>query len=593
MERRVLIAIFLSFIVLYLYQAMVVKPVPKPVQGSLPTASAPAVAGETAAASGTTTSGTTTSATTTSAPATATPPAPLAPSAAMLTGDTAEHDVRIETRDVVAVFTNRGARLKSWRLKHFFNAERQPLELVATSLASTHPLPFSLRTPDDGVNATLNGALYQVSGAPAADAAASTATDLKFEYRDSAGVHAIKEFHLEPSSYIVGFRASVSAGDRALNPIVQWGPALGDVTGETSRYIKKAEGITFSAGKVQRYDPKAIAKQPSYTGDFAYAGVDDHYFMTVALAPAQSTITFQPVSIPPPPGTKESARDLVSYTIEPARGGAPERFFFGPKDFDLLASIDRQLVKTIDYGMFSILVVPLLRSLKWVNSFVGNFGWSIIILTIIINAIMFPLRHKSVVSMRKMQEIQPEVKAIQDRYSKLKATDPAKQKMNQEMMSLYKEKGVNPASGCVPMLLTMPVLFAFWSLLTYSIELRGAPFFGWIHDLSLHDPLYIFPVLMGISQVWQTRMTPAAAGTDPTQQKMMMYMMPIMMTFFFLWAPAGLALYYLMSNLWGIGQQAVTNYLIGPPAVRTVRPPAERKLKRVGGSKSEAAARES
>ena len=583
MERRVLIAIFLSFIVLYLYQAMVVKPVPKPVEGAPTATSAPATAGA-ASSSGPESKGP------------AAPPAPAvpaAPSAATLVGESTEREIRVDTRDVTAVFTNRGARIKSWRLKHFFNAERQPLELVATSLASTHPLPFSLRTSDDATTATLNWALYQVTGAPASGDASSTATDLKFEYRDSAGVHAVKEFHLDPSSYIIAFRASVTSGERALNPIVQWGPALGDVTGETSRYIKKAEGITFTAGKVQRYDPKAIAKQPAYTGDFAYAGVDDHYFMAVALAPGQSTVTFQPVSIPPPPGTKESARDLVAYTIEPARGGAPEKFFFGPKDFDLLASIDRDLVRTIDYGMFSVLVVPLLRSLKWVNGFVGNFGWSIVILTIIINAIMFPLRHKSVVSMRKMQEIQPEVKAIQDRYSKLKATDPAKQKMNQEMMSLYKEKGVNPASGCVPMLLTMPVLFAFWSLLTYSIELRGAPFFGWIHDLSLHDPLYIFPVLMGISQLWQARMTPAAAGTDPTQQKMMMYMMPVMMTFFFLWAPAGLALYYLMSNLWGIGQQYATNYLIGPPAVRSVRPPAERKLKRVGGSKSEAAARES
>jgi YidC/Oxa1 family membrane protein insertase len=589
MERRVLIAIFLSFIVLYLYQAMVVKPVPEPVGGAPAATTEPAKAGtpSTPAATAPKTAAAT-------APA-ATPPipaAPAAPKATTLVGDTVEHDVRIETRDVVAVFTNRGARIKSWRLKHFFNADKQPLELVATELAATHPLPFSLHTPDEGVSATLNGGLYRVSGEPGA-AAASTATDLKFEYRDTSGVHAVKEFHLEPSSYIIGFRASVTAGDRAVNPAVQWGPGLGDVTGETSRYIKKAEGITFSVGKVQRYDPKAIAKQATYTGDFAYAGVDDHYFMTVALFPGQSTISYQPVSIPPPPGTKESARDLISYTIEPARAGAAEKFFFGPKDFDLLASIDRDLVRTIDYGMFSILVVPLLRSLKWVNGFVGNFGWSIIILTIIINAIMFPLRHKSVVSMRKMQEIQPEVKAIQERYSKLKATDPGKQKMNQEMMSLYKEKGVNPASGCVPMLLTMPVLFAFWSLLTYSIELRGAPFFGWIHDLSLHDPLYIFPVLMGISQVWQARMTPAAAGTDPTQQKMMMYMMPIMMMFFFLWAPAGLALYYLMSNLWGIGQQYATNYMIGPPTVRTIRPPAERKLKRVGGSKSEAAARES
>jgi YidC/Oxa1 family membrane protein insertase len=191
--------------------------------------------------------------------------------------------------------------------------------------------------------------------------------------------------------------------------------------------------------------------------------------------------------------------------------------------------------------------------------------------------------------MRKMQEIQPEVKAIQDRYSKLKATDPAKQKMNQEMMSLYKERGVNPASGCVPMLLTMPVLFAFWSLLNYSIELRGAPFFGWIHDLSIHDPIYVFPVLMGISSLWQAKMTPQAAGADPTQQKMMMYMMPGMMMMFFLWAPAGLALYYFVSNVWGIGQQYLTNYMIGPPNIRNIRPPAERQMKRAGGGKTEAA----
>ncbi len=164
--------------------------------------------------------------------------------------------------------------------------------------------------------------------------------------------------------------------------------------------------------------------------------------------------------------------------------------------------------------MFRVLVVPLLKSLKGVNRFVGNYGWSIILLTIIINAIMFPLRHKSVVSMRKMQEIQPEVKAIQDRYSKLKATDPAKQKMNTEMMALYRERGVNPASGCVPMLLTMPVLIAFYALLSGAIELRGAPFVGWIHDLSLHDPLYITPVLMGVTMVWQQRLAPAA-GADP------------------------------------------------------------------------------
>jgi YidC/Oxa1 family membrane protein insertase len=191
--------------------------------------------------------------------------------------------------------------------------------------------------------------------------------------------------------------------------------------------------------------------------------------------------------------------------------------------------------------------------------------------------------------MRKMQEIQPQVKAIQDRYAKFKATDPARQNMNKEMMQLYRDKGVNPASGCVPMLLTLPVLFAFYSLLSTAIELRGAPFFGWIHDLSAHDPLYITPVLMGASQVWQQKITPAT-GADPAQQKMMM-VMPVVFTFMFLWAPAGVAIYWFVSNIWGIGQQYLTNYLIGPPTVHAVRPPAERRMKRAGAGKTEAAAK--
>jgi YidC/Oxa1 family membrane protein insertase len=193
--------------------------------------------------------------------------------------------------------------------------------------------------------------------------------------------------------------------------------------------------------------------------------------------------------------------------------------------------------------------------------------------------------------MRKMQEIQPEVKSIQDRYAKLKATDPAKQKMNQELMALYKERGVNPASGCVPMLLPMPVLLAMWALLSTAIELRGAPFFGWIHDLSAHDPFYVTPILMGASQLWQQKLTPSA-GADPAQQKMLMFM-PVMFTFMFLWAPAGLAIYYGTTNLLNIAQQYFTNYWMGPPRVRAHRPPAERRAKRVGGGKTDdAAARE-
>jgi YidC/Oxa1 family membrane protein insertase len=255
-----------------------------------------------------------------------------------------------------------------------------------------------------------------------------------------------------------------------------------------------------------------------------------------------------------------------------------------------LQAIGPALGKVIDFGWFDFIVVPLLRALNWIHGYIGNYGWSIVILTVLINAVMFPLRHKSVVSMRKMQDIQPEAKAIQERYAKLKSTDPARQKMNQELMALYRERGVNPASGCVPMLLTMPVFFAFYAMLTVAIELRGAPFFGWIHDLSRPDPLYIIPVLMGLTQIWQMRITPQT-GTDPAQQKMMM-IMPVVFMFFFLWTSAGALLYWLVSNVWGIGQQYLTNYLIGPATVRTVRPPAERRMKRVGSGKTDAASRE-
>jgi YidC/Oxa1 family membrane protein insertase len=578
MERRVLVAIFLAFLVLYVWQALFVKPVPKSASGTavatdVTAATSPINAAQPPAAAARSTE----------------PPKPSASSATALVATTSERDVRIETRDVIAVFTNRGARLKSWRLKHYPNQQRQPQELVEEQIG-TQSLPFSLQTPDDAMTTTLNEALYDVTGAPPSSEAVTSPIDLKFEYRDSSGLRAAKEFHFEPSSYVVVVRATVHQGDRAISAAVSWGPAIGDI-GEVSRNMTKAEGLLFQNGKVQRLAPKDFAKQAVYDGDFRYAGVDDNYFMTAALTPGPAKVSFQPVSIPPPPGSKEPARDLVAYAIEPNVGGTPIKFFAGPKDFDVLSTIDPDVPLAINFGMFKVIVVPLLQSLKWVNGFVGNYGWSIIILTVIINGIMFPLRHKSVVSMRKMQEIQPDVKAIQDRYAKLKATDPAKQKMNQELMALYKEKGVNPASGCVPMLLTMPFIFAFYSLLSTAIELRGAPFVWWIHDLSSHDPYFVTPILMGISQVWQQRLAPAT-GMDPAQQKMML-VMPVFFTFLFLWYPAGVALYWLVNNVFAIGQQYATNYLIGPPNIRTIRPAAERRMKRAGGGKTDAAARES
>jgi YidC/Oxa1 family membrane protein insertase len=579
MERRVLLAIFLAFIVLYTWQALFVKPVPKPSGGSATTTTA------TTGPAAITPAGTTAEDPGTVTPVAATPSAPLATA---LVADTVEREVRVETRDVIAVFTNKGARLKSWRLKHYLDQQKQPQELIEH--LPLQPLPFTLRTGTDAVTTTLNDGLYTVSGAPATTADASP-VDLRFEYRDSAGIHAIKEFHLEPASYIFSFREDVTVNDKPLTPTVVWGPAIGDVT-EISRGVKKAEGILFQNGKVVRLATKDIAKQSMYEGQFDYAGVDDNYFMVAALA-TDAKVAYTPLSIPPPANTKDAARDLTAFSLEPRQPQTPVKFFAGPKDFDVLSAIDRDLARAIDFGMFTVIVVPLLRSLKWVNNYVGNYGWAIILLTFFINVILFPLRHKSVVSMRKMQEIQPEVKAIQERYKNLKATDPAKQKMNTEMMALYKEKGVNPASGCVPMLLTMPFIFAFYALLSTAIELRGAPFIFWIHDLSAHDPYFVTPILMGISQIWQQKLAPAA-GMDPIQQKMTM-LMPVFFTFLFLWYPSGVALYWLINNVFAIGQQYTTNYMIGPPKIRaasTGGTATERRMKRVGGGKTDAAARD-
>src|SRR5262249_2538498 len=274
MERRVLLAIFLAFLVLYVWQALFVKPVPKPpAGGQVAKAGAPAAGGSSpGAASASPTSG--------ASLESGTPPATAEANSASpspaLVGQTAERDIRVETREVIAVFTNRGARLKSWRLKRYLNPAREPQELVENSV-STQPLPFTLRTGTDAIDSALNTSLYAVSGAPAAPLDGAPA-DVRFEYRNSAGVQAVKEFHFEPASFIVTVHATVKNGEQSVTPAIVWGPAVGDVA-EVSRYTSKPEGLLFQGGKVARLDTSAIAKQSVYDGEFKYAGVDDNYFI--------------------------------------------------------------------------------------------------------------------------------------------------------------------------------------------------------------------------------------------------------------------------------------------------------------------------
>ena len=562
----------MSFLVLYAYQTFFAKPVPKPataVASVAPgTAVAPGVIVPGAVAPG----------------AVATPdPAVVAALAApaALVGDSIERDVKIETPHVIAVFTNRGGRLKSWKLKEYRDRNGDALDLIDSTLSGTQPLPFSLSVADAAATSLLNAGLYVVRQ--------SGADQVSFEYRTEAGLSIVKDFSLNPGTYTVTLRTQISQNNVPLTSSILWGPGLGDNDSQTGRYAVKPEAIFSSAGSVSRIATTKIAAQPGYDQEFDYAGIDDHYFAALAVKPGHAKVVYQSLQIPAPAGSKDAARDLVAFSVEPARGDQPLTFYAGPKDFDTLAAIDVNLVKAINFGMFSVIVVPLLRSLNWIHSYVGNYGWSIFILTLLINLVLFPLNHKSVVSMRKMQEIQPEAKAIQERYAKLKSTDPAKQKMNQELMALYRENGVNPASGCIPIVLTLPVFLAFYALLTTAIELRGAPFTGWIHDLSLPDPFYVMPVLVGASQILTQWMTPQA-GVDPMQQRMMMFM-PVVLIFVFVSTPSGALIYWLVGNVWRMAQMKLTNY-IHPPKVHVIRPAAERRVKRVGGGKTDEAARE-
>ena len=597
MERRVLVAVFLSFLVLYGYQTFILPPPPPPEAQVQP--ASPDVT------SGAPTEGMREPAVRPAAPAQAAPVAESVPSAqpdpalaapaAVVVGDEVEREIVVDTATVEATLSNRGGRILHWRLKTYRDSLGEPVDLVPSDLPPGSPTPFALRVDDEGITERLNSALYQVAGDSAGrvDAQAGEASVL-FEFEDASGLRARKEFRFDPENYLIAFSTTVESDGVALNPTVLWGPGLEDSGAEsgggsffTGNYVQPPQGIYHLDGDVERLTGGDLEEQPGHQGPFRFVGIDDHYFIAVAVNPGQARVEFQPTPIA---GPEETQRVLVSQSFTFPDSPANLQFFYGPKQLDLLRSVDTELVRAINFGIFGWLAVPLLGALQWIYGFAGNYGWSIVLLTLLINVAISPLRHKSVVSMRKMQVVQPQMKAIQERYAGLKKTDPARQKMNTEIMALYKEKGVNPAGGCLPMLLQFPVLLAFYSMLSQSIELRGADFGFWIHDLSQPDPYYIIPVLMAGTMFWQTKIMPSTA--DPAQQKIMM-LMPLMFTFFFLAAPSGLVMYWFVSNLWAVGQQYFTLWMIGPVVVPAVRPPAERRLKKAGAGRTTKAEKQS
>ena len=298
-----------------------------------------------------------------------------------------------------------------------------------------------------------------------------------------------------------------------------------------------------------------------------WVGIESHYFAALFVAPGGGAeAQVRAVSLPGHGDDKPIAAAVAAIDASAAE---PVQLFVGAKDHEQMAKLGHQLERVVQVGdWIGPIVIALMGLLRWVHGHVGNWGWSIVLLTVLINLVMAPFRHYSIVNGLKMAKISPEMKAIQERYRKVPLMDPKRQVMQEEIGALYAKHGMSMGSqmavGCLPLLLTMPFLFAFYRVLSVLVELRGAPFL-WITDLAQKDPLFITPVLMGVSMFAMQKMTPSAM--DPAQQRIMM-LMPLMLAGMFLWAPAGLNLYWLTSNLWSILQQWVEMSLLRPHEAR-------------------------
>lgn len=494
-------------------------------------------------------------------PPRSTGPQPAAPPPAQRAEAEREERVVVESDLARVELTNRGAQLVSYRLAEKDGA---PLELVRARQGE--PWPFALLAAD-GDPLPFNDALFTVERGPGG-------RSVTFRYAGPLGA-ATKRFELrEDGLFDVDVDVSGPADWRLL-----LGPGLRNPTQEEleSRYARRL-AIYSADGEVEMLPAQKAAETVTLPGSgLRWVGLEDTYFVTlvmprqglerallqpVLVEPGAQGVRFEPVPPELTAAQKDLSRDYL-LLLDAAGGSLDLSAYWGIKEYDRLAELGLQ--EAVDLGMFGFLVRPLMKGLRWIHdNVVPNYGWAIVIMTIIINLLLLPLTHKSYVSSRKMADVAPKINAIREKYRpKLrdkqgKPNMDAQQKMNQEIMALYKSEGVNPAGGCLPILLQMPVFFAFYQLLSVAVELRGAPWMLWIHDLSMKDPYYVLPIVMGATQFLQMRMMPMSG--DPIQRKIFQ-LMPIGMTFVFLGFPSGLVVYWLTGNVLTIIRQWVYNHM--------------------------------
>jgi len=557
-ELRILVASLLSMVVILLWAKFFApKPPARPGQQNNPAATAPANPGA---------AGASVSAVQPGAPAssvsTATAPAASTPAVT----DAQEHTLVVENALYRVEFSNRGAVVKSWQLKNYKDDSKPPrmLDLVHTRSAElTSGWPFAVVLDNPQQEKAANGSLYQVS----TDSASLNApADVTFSWSDGH-LEVTKKFHFD-HSYVVNVETSASYNGALITAGLAWLGGFGDETVQNPAPITRVQTFYNENGKLTTVGYKKLQNLEelgnAWLNGKNFAGIQDNYFAVACLPPTDAPNTplqtrywkaFDTITL----NGKQESETLAEVACATASHPMAMRVFVGPKDYDMLKAMHPPLQSLVNFGMLEFIADPLFHLLKWIHGYVPNWGWAIVLLTLLINMVLFPLRISSYKSTMKMQRVAPEIKQIQEKYKKYKLNDPRKAEQNNEIMAIYKREGVNPVGGCIPQLLQFPIWFGLYRALQGTIELRHAHFLGWISDLSAKDPFYILPVLMGVTMYLSSKMTPIP--TTDAQQQQMMKIMPIGMAAMFMIIPypSGLALYILTSSLIGILQQWYLN----------------------------------
>ena len=460
-----------------------------------------------------------------------------------------EQIVTVETDLVRVDLSNRGGVIQSWELKRYHTAppEKKPVQLVYQGGKFKGPLSMTVANAD--IDKTLREGLYHIEADFTKLDAAHPVGHVTMKFHDSAthlGVEKRLTFHhgsyvVDVSLAIEGVTESYDIGLGTNFGIVEWGDGFIGLIGSASRVDDKVEKET----------PE---KELERKGAVQWVALQDKYFISV-LMPKEGAAALAKTEDP----------KIVSAGVRMAPSEAASsvalQLYAGPKEYDILRSLDVGLEDMIDFGWFiygSWTVVrsvakPIFYVLRFIHEYVGNYGICIVLLTVGIKLLFVPLQYKSYKSMKMMRLIQPKIKEVQEKYK------GDRERLNKELMQLYRDQKVNPLGGFLPMFLQMPVFISLFNVLYMTIDLRQAPFMLWVTDLSLQDPYYVLPVLMGASMFVQQKITPTTM--DPTQAKMML-ILPIGLTFLFINFPAGLVLYWLTNNTLTITQQLVTDRFV-------------------------------